>query len=72
MKVEFEDVSDKKVFVIAKLREKRLNICKACPQYTSQLVVGTCHHCGCIMQAKTYLKIDLFTKEKQECPEGKW
>ena len=46
MEVEFEDVSDKKVFVSSKLREKRLNICKACPQYTAQLGVGTCHHCG--------------------------
>jgi hypothetical protein len=44
-------------------REKRLNICKACPELISG--INQCKKCGCLMNLKT-------TLPHAECPLGKW
>ena len=41
--------------------QKRLAICKSCPEYKMMI----CMKCGCFMPAKTRLK-------GAECPIGKW
>jgi hypothetical protein len=43
--------------------EKRLSICKVCPELIS--LTTQCKKCGCFMVAKTKL-------EKAKCPIGKW
>lgn len=43
--------------------EERMSICRACPEFIS--LTTQCKECGCIMKAKTTLKI-------AECPLGKW
>jgi recombinational DNA repair protein RecR len=47
---------------IADLGNKRMGICKRCPELTNR---NTCDLCGCYMPAKT-----LATESK--CPDGKW
>ena len=43
--------------------EKRLEICKACPELIQ--LTTQCKKCGCFMSAKTKL-------ESAKCPIGKW
>jgi hypothetical protein len=49
--------------VSAEIREKRLSICKQCPEFISSIT--QCKKCGCIMNLKTKLP-------NAECPIGKW
>jgi hypothetical protein len=43
--------------------EERMSICRACPEFIS--LTTQCKKCGCIMKAKTTLRL-------AECPIGKW
>lgn len=43
--------------------EKRLNICKSCPELLQS--INQCKKCGCLMNIKTKLP-------NAECPLGKW
>jgi hypothetical protein len=43
--------------------EKRLNICKSCPELIS--LTTQCKKCGCFMSLKTKI-------ESSKCPIGKW
>lgn len=45
------------------LAEKRLNICKDCPDFIS--LISQCKQCGCFMNIKTKL-------DAAKCPIGKW
>jgi hypothetical protein len=45
------------------IAEKRLEICKACPELIS--LSTQCKKCGCFMTLKTKL-------ENAKCPIGKW
>ena len=45
------------------VREKRMNICKQCPEMLK--MTTTCKKCGCFMNVKTRLA-------KSECPLKKW
>jgi hypothetical protein len=49
--------------VSLEISEKRLSICKSCPELIP--VTNQCKKCGCIMHLKTKL-------EKATCPLGKW
>lgn len=49
--------------VSSTIREKRLDICKNCPEFIS--ATSQCKKCGCIMLLKTKLP-------NAECPIGKW
>jgi hypothetical protein len=49
--------------VSLEISEKRLSICKACPEIIS--ITNQCKQCGCFMNLKTKL-------EKATCPLGKW
>lgn len=45
-----------------KIKEERLNICKACEFFT---LLQQCKKCGCFMPAKTLLA-------RAKCPIDKW
>jgi ribosomal protein L32 len=45
------------------IQEKRMAICKSCPEYIR--FTHQCKKCGCLMNAKTKLA-------DAECPLGKW
>jgi len=45
------------------LKEKRLSICRQCPEYVS--LTTQCKKCGCFMEMKARL-------ENAVCPIGKW
>jgi hypothetical protein len=47
----------------SELAEKRLNICKACPELIK--LTKQCKKCGCLMEIKTKL-------QAATCPIGKW
>jgi hypothetical protein len=49
--------------VIPIIKEKRMAICKACPEYIR--FTHQCKKCGCLMDAKTKLA-------DATCPLGKW
>jgi len=53
----------KPVFCSAEVVNKRLGICKACPEYVA--ATSQCRKCGCFMSAKTKLKVS-------SCPINKW
>lgn len=44
-------------------RNKRFEICKACPEFME--LTSQCKKCGCFMKVKTAL-------ESAKCPMGKW
>tara|TARA_Y100001937_G_scaffold56864_2_gene78096 strand:- start:991 stop:1389 length:399 start_codon:yes stop_codon:yes gene_type:complete len=50
-------------FVTKKLKEQRLNICRACEFYFKP--TGTCRKCGCFMRIKSSIAV-------MGCPIGKW
>jgi len=56
------DIKDK-IKEVADLRNKRLDICRSCPEFNK--ITTQCNRCGCIMSMKTTLK-------NSECPIGKW
>ena len=45
------------------IHEKRMNICKSCPEFLS--LTKQCSKCGCFMEIKTKM-------EQAICPLGKW
>lgn len=45
--------------------ERRLSICKKCPNYTVSFGVGRCRLCGCILAVKAKIAAMV-------CPEKKW
>lgn len=47
----------------ADLKNSRLKICHACPEFNK--TTTQCNKCGCIMSIKAIIK-------KTECPLGKW
>jgi hypothetical protein len=49
--------------VQTEVAEKRLSICKECPNFVS--LTSQCKECGCIMNLKTKLP-------NASCPIGKW
>jgi hypothetical protein len=49
--------------VMAPEREKRLDICRGCPELIK--LTSQCKKCGCLMNFKT-------TLPHAECPIGKW
>jgi hypothetical protein len=49
--------------VLPEIREKRLSICKECPEFIK--ATSQCKKCGCIMLLKTKLP-------HASCPIGKW
>ena len=52
--------------VSAKVREKRYDICKACPAFRPD--DKRCSECGCFMEAKTWVGGD----PDRLCPLAKW
>lgn len=66
------------VLVSKELREERHDICKEneCGVYIK--VIDLCGSCKCLMQAKTWMKIDPVESMKQgrkietKCPKGLW
>lgn len=44
-------------------KEKRLNICRACPYF--EKTQERCSQCGCFLSVKTYLKAE-------RCPLSRW
>jgi hypothetical protein len=47
------------------LSEKRMSICKACPNSYDDVILGKrCRLCGCILKYKV--------KSDGSCPDGKW
>lgn len=53
----------KPVFCSQKVIDKRMSICKSCPDYVAS--TSQCRKCGCFMSAKTRLKVS-------SCPVNKW
>lgn len=49
--------------VLKEISDKRLEICKNCPEFIK--LTTQCKKCGCIMKLKTKLPF-------AECPIGKW
>ena len=49
--------------VSPEIKQKRLGICKSCPEFIN--LSTQCKKCGCIMNAKTKLP-------NASCPLGKW
>ena len=49
--------------VVPIIQEKRMSICKACPEYIR--LTHQCKKCGCLMDVKTKLADAV-------CPIGKW
>lgn len=49
--------------VSPEIKQKRLDICKSCPEFIN--LSTQCKKCGCIMNAKTKLP-------NASCPLGKW
>jgi len=51
------------MFVSPEVREKRMDICRACDYYDDRQI--RCRHCGCFLEHKARFAID-------SCPIGKW
>ncbi len=51
------------MFVDGDVKESRLRICRACPEFAK--TTATCKVCGCFMKIKTTLKT-------ANCPKDKW
>ncbi len=57
------DLLNKANWTMEEVREKRLEICNACPEFIH--ITKQCKKCGCFMELKTKLE-DAF------CPLRKW
>jgi hypothetical protein len=57
------DLFDRENFIEEEVTNKRISICKACPQLIK--LTTQCKKCGCFMTVKTKLK-------QATCPLGKW
>lgn len=51
--------------VSEKIKEERLDICKACDKGENQPIGFICSECGCFLHLKTRWK-------NTKCPIGKW
>lgn len=47
------------------LYEKRIFICRGCPQIKEGLLGEMCKVCGCVLQSKARVR-------EANCPENKW
>lgn len=55
------------VFATKDIREARMKTCNSCPEFKPKIlhVTSLCKQCGCILEAKTWLR-------DAECPLKKW
>jgi hypothetical protein len=58
-------IEGKDLTVSTEEKDRRLNICKACPMMVELAGTLRCNSCGCYMNLKTALT-------KARCPEGRW